>query len=78
MKIHLAITSMSLHPRLHPRAWLLASCCVVLTYIVYSLSTNGGYILPAQLPNQHLGPHHTLLNDVSNATLGVRTRLYWL
>ena len=57
---------MSLHRCLPPRVWLLAGSCLTLLFLVVGLS--GGGQFPSRLPSLH----HALLEDVSNATLGVR------
>jgi hypothetical protein len=56
---------MSLHRCLPPRVWLLAGSCVALLFLVFGLS--GGGLFPSQLPSRH----HDILDDISNATLGV-------
>lgn len=60
---------MFFNPRLHPRAWLLACGCLILTYIVATLT--GGFTLS---PAKRLTSQKDLLNGVFNATLGVRIR----
>ena len=62
-----AALSMSLHRCLPPRVWLLAGSCLALLLLVFGLS--GGGHFPSQLPSLR----HDLLDDVSNATLGVRS-----
>jgi thiol:disulfide interchange protein len=57
---------MSLHRCLPPRVWLLAGSCLALLLLVFSLS--GGGLFQSQLPSLH----HDILDDISNATLGVR------
>jgi hypothetical protein len=57
---------MSLHRCLPPRVWLLAGSCLALLFLVFGLS--GGGLFPSQMPSRH----HDILDDISNATLGVR------
>jgi hypothetical protein len=59
------LLSMSLHRCLPPRVWLLAGSCLALLFLVFSLS--GGGLFPSRLPSLH----HDILDDISNATLGV-------
>jgi hypothetical protein len=56
---------MSLQRCIPPRVWLLAGSCVALLFLIFGLS--GGGLFPSQLPSLH----HDILDDVSNATLGV-------
>jgi hypothetical protein len=57
---------MSLQRSLPPRVLLLAGSCLALLFLVFGLS--GGGLFPSQLQSLH----HDILDDVSNATLGVR------